>query len=158
MVGFRSGQLSDLFSADRSIWSLGPASVLVQMQHEVSQVIFDGFRLQAMLKKAKASYFETVIAYRQTVLTAFQNVEDNLVAIRRMDEEIRTQTRATDAANRALFQANQRYRGGIATFLDVVITENQALQADLALINVQTRRQLASVQLIKALGGGWCKA
>ena len=117
--------------------------------------MFDGYKLRALLKKAKASYFEAASNYRQTSLTAFREVEDNLVAIRRLDQEIQTQTASSIAAKRALYQANRRYRGGIATYLNVIVNENEALQSELALVNLQTRRQLASVQLIKALGGGW---
>jgi outer membrane protein TolC len=85
-----------------------------------------------------------------------QEVEDNLVAIRRLDQANKTQAISTAAAQRALYQSIQRYKGGIATFLNVVITENAALQSELELLTIRTRRQLASVQLIKALGGGWC--
>ena len=155
MVGFQSAQLSQLISTPSLIWSLGPGIGLSLVQPEITQVIFDGFKLQALLSKAKASYFESVSIYRQTVLTAFQQVEDALVAIRRLDQENKTQGLSTRAAKRALYQANRLYHGGLVTYLEVVITENQALQAELALIDIRTRRQLASVQLIKALGGGW---
>ena len=155
MIGFRSQKISRLLSTPNLVWALGPSSGIALMQPEINQVIFDGFNLEALLRRAKANYYEAVSNYRQTVLTAFQNVEDNLVAIRRLDQENKTQTASTEAAVRALYQANQRYQGGIATFLDVVVTENQALQSKLMLINIHTRRQVASVQLIKALGGGW---
>ena len=157
MLGYKSNKLSDLVSSPRLIWALGPASGLALTQPEITQVIFDGYDLQALLMKAKAGYFEAVSAYKQTVLTAFQGVEDSLVAIRRLDQENKTQTASTVAAERALYQANQRYQGGIATYLDVIVTENEALQSELALITIHTRRQLASVQLIKTLGGGWCR-
>lgn len=154
-LGAQSSHLSRLLTSPSLYWSIGPNLALSLVQPEVTQIIFDGYRLQALLNRAKAGYFEAVSAYRQTVLTAFQEVEDGLIAIKRIDEENQTQTRSTYAAARALFQANQRYAGGIATYLDVVITENQTLQAELALVTIHTRRQLASVQLIKALGGGW---
>jgi outer membrane protein TolC len=89
------------------------------------------------------------------VLTAFQEVEDNLTAIRLLDREIRTQDAAARAARRAWTQEQYRYTGGIVTFLQVVIVENTALQAELAAVNVHTRRQIASIQLVKALGGAW---
>ena len=155
LIGYKSRNLSNLLSTPNLIWSLGPPTGLALLQPEISQVIFDGYHLDALLRLAKAKYFDAVSAYRQTVLTAVQQVDDSLVAIRRLNQESKTQAAATNAAIRALEQANLRYRGGIATYLDVVITENQALQAKLALINIHTRRQLASVQLIKALGGGW---
>lgn len=155
LAGFQSQKLSDLFNTKSLIWSLGPSTALTLVQPEMQQVLFDGFKLSALLSKAKADYFETIAAYQQTVLTAFKEVEDALVALHRLEQEYQTQTLSTQAARRALYQANRRYKGGIATFLDVVITENEALQSELALVKINTRRQLASVGLINALGGGW---
>jgi outer membrane protein TolC len=118
-------------------------------------VLFDGFKLQALLSKAKSELYESAAVYRQTVLTAYQEVEDKLVAIHRLDQEIETQRQATRAAKRALYQIRQQVDGGIAIYLNVVPIENEALQSELALITLQTRRQMASVGLVKALGGGW---
>lgn len=156
IAGYNSLQLNNLFSAPSLFWSLGPSTALSLIQPEISQVLFDGFKLHAQLKYAKASYFETVSQYRQTVLTAFQEVENALVSIHRLDEEDKTQSHATNSANDAWYQDRLRLKGGIITFLNVVITENQALEAELALIDIQTRRQISYVELIKALGGGWC--
>jgi len=117
--------------------------------------LFDGGKLLGQLRQANASYFETVAEYRQTVLKAFQDVEDNIVAIRRLDQENKSQSAAVVFAKRALVQSNHRYRGGVITFLEVVVIENTALQTELTAVNIRTRRQIASVQLIKALGGGW---
>ena len=155
VVELQRNQLSSLFNASSLLWSLGSPAGVALIQPLITEVLFDGYKLRALLKKAKASYFETVSSYRQTTLTAFQEVEDNLVAIRRLDQEIQTQTTSSIAAKRALYQSNKRYSGGIATYLDVIVNENEALQSELALVNLQTRRQLASIQLIKALGGGW---
>lgn len=155
LLGFESQHLSNLFSQPSLFWSLGPINGLSVVQPLANLVLYDGGRLQGLLKTAKASYFETVASYRQTVLTAFQEVEDSLVTIRRLDEENRTQSLATAAAKRALVQARDRYFGGISNYLDVIINENLALQAELALVKIRTRRQVASVELIKALGGGW---
>ncbi|KTD15129.1 outer membrane efflux protein [Legionella gratiana] len=153
--GFQSQSLSNLFSKPSLFWSLGPFSLLTLSQPLVQQVIFDGGRLRGLLNQAKAQYFETVAQYRQTVLTAFQDVEDSLIAIHQLDKEIHTQTAATYAAKRAWNQGIYRYKGGLVTFLQVVVVENIALQSELSLVNIRTRRQVASVQLIKALGGGW---
>lgn len=153
--GFQSQSFSNLFSKPSLFWSLGPFSLLTLSQPLVQQVIFDGGRLRGLLNQAKAQYFETVAQYRQTVLTAFQDVEDSLIAIHQLDKEIHTQTAATYAAKRAWNQRIYRYKGGLVTFLQVVVVENIALQSELSLVNVSTRRQVASVQLIKALGGGW---
>lgn len=155
LAGYQSKKLSSLFTNPSLVWALGPPSGLVLMPPEVSQVIFDGYYLQANLKRAKANYYETVNTYRQTVLTAFQDVEDGLIATRRLDEEMKTQTAATNAAFRALGQVRQRMYDGMDTYLGVYVVENEALQSKIALINLRTSRQLASIQLIKALGGGW---
>ncbi len=155
IIGFQSQVLSNLLSKSSLFWSLGPVSSLTIAQPIAAMTLFDGGRLFGLLKQANASYYETVAVYRQTVLTAFQEVEDALIAMRQLDKETRSQTAASQSANRALKQSNNRYSGGIATFLDVVVTENIALQADLERVNIMTRRQVASIQLIKALGGGW---
>lgn len=155
IIGFQSKTLANIISKPSLFWSLGPVNVLNLTQPMIGLVLFDGGNLHGQLNHAKASYFETVAQYRQTVLTAFRDVEDNLVAIRQLDKENISQTRATLSAMRALKQAKNRYVGGIITYLDVVVNENIALQAELASIDIKTRRQLASVQLIKALGGGW---
>lgn len=154
-IGYQSKSLSNLISKPSLFWSLGPLTALNLVQPVAAVTIFDGGRLWGLLKQAKAQYYQTVATYRQTVLTAFQEVEDNLVAVRRLDQENRSQTLAARAAKRALIQAQNRYAGGIVTFLDVVVIENTALQNELSEVNVLVRRQVATVQLIKALGGGW---
>jgi NodT family efflux transporter outer membrane factor (OMF) lipoprotein len=154
--GVDSGNLAKLFTAPALFWALGSINALSLIQPALaSVVIIDGGRLNGLLKLAKASYHETVASYRQTVLKAFQEVEDNLAALRWLAQENKTQSLGTQAAVRALVQAKNRYRGGITNYLDVVVNENIALQSELLLVDIQTRRQLASVQLIKALGGGW---
>lgn len=155
VVGFQSQSLANLISKPSLFWSLGPLSALNVIQPMLGQTVFDGGRLSGLLKGAKADYFETVAQYRQTVLRAFQQVEDSLITVRELDKQIKSQSAAAQAAKRALLQAQNRYKGGIATYIDIIITENAALQAELATVNVITRRQLASIQLVKALGGGW---
>ncbi len=154
-AGFQSQSLSNLISKPSLFWSLGPLSLLSLTQPIAEVTIFDGGRLRGLLNQAKADYFATVAAYRQSVLQAFQDVEDNLVAMRQLDKERVTQDAATAAAVRAWKQEQYRYQGGLVTFLQVVVVENLALQAELASVNVRARRQIASVELIKALGGGW---
>jgi len=155
IIGYQSRHLSNLFSTPSFFWALGPPTTLTLIQPEIAQVLFDGFKLQSQLRYAKAHYVEAVETYRQAALTAFQEVEDALVSLRRLDEEAQTLHVATTAANRALYQAQQRYKGEIITFLGVVPIENIALQSELSLINIKVRRQVSSVQLIQALGGGW---
>lgn len=147
-IGFESASFRNLIGMPSLFWSLGP---------QVAQILFDGGKIRGLLDQAKASYFETVANYRQTVLSAFQDVEDNLAAERLLAKELVSQASATDAANRALKQSLYRYQGGLTTYLDVVVTQNIALQAELALIDLNTRRQITNVMLIKALGGGWCE-
>lgn len=155
LLGVQSNTLSNLFSKPSLLWSLGPSTALSLIQPEISQVIFDGFKRRGLVHQAKATYFETVNQYKQSALDAFKEVEDSLASIHRLDQARVSQARATTAAKRALYQANQQYHGGLVTYIDVVIYENTALQAELALIDIKNRRLLASVRLIKALGGGW---
>lgn len=145
-AGFESASIANLFSMPSLIWSLGPT---------VMQTIFDGGNILARVKLATATYHETVAHYRQTVLDAFREVEDNLAAQNLLKEESQSQDAALYAANDALKQAFYRYEGGVVTYLDIVVSQNIALQAKLAAIDIHSRRQIASVQLIKALGGPW---
>ncbi|MFA6301633.1 MAG: efflux transporter outer membrane subunit [Legionella sp.] len=154
-LGFQSHSMGNLLTQPSLFWSLGPFSILTLTQPIAQMTLFDGGKLIALLRKANADYYETVAAYRQTVLTAFKEVEDNLIAIKQLDKEQTTQSAATSAAKRAWAQEQYRYSGGLVTFLQVVVVENAALQSELALINVRTRRQIASVGLIRAVGGGW---
>ena len=156
LVGYQGQRISSLFSHPSLIWALGPPGASLNLvPPEINQIIFDGYYLQANLKRAKAGYYEAVNNYRQTVLTAFQEVEDSLVATYRLNQEMTTQQASTKAAYRALYQVRQRMEDGMDTYLGVVNVEDEALQAKIALINIKVSRQLASVHLIKALGGGW---
>lgn len=158
-IGFESSALSNLLSRPSVVWALGPTSASALFNNSnkplVTETIFDGGRLIALTHEACAQYFETVANYRQIVLSAFKEVEDSLVALRQLDQENHTQTIATTAANRAVAQAMYRYKEGLTTYLDVVVIQNIALQAQLSTIDIRTRRHLASIQLIKALGGGF---
>lgn len=155
LVGVQTQSISQLFTKPSLIWALGPPSGMVMMPQQISQVVFDGYYLQANLKQAKAAYFEAVNQYRQTVLTAYQEVEDGLVAVYRLNQEIHSQQAATKAAFRALYQAQQRMINGMDTYLGVYSIEDQALQNRIQLIELKIQGQVASVNLIKALGGGW---
>jgi len=158
-IGLESAVLSNLLKTPSLIWSIGPSTSLGSLDIAraplANYTIFDGGAISAITREAWATYHENVALYRQTVLTALQEVEDSLIALRQLNRENKTQTVATAAANRALTQAIYRYEGGITTYLDVVVVQNIALQAQLASVNIHTRRQIASIQLIKALGGGW---
>jgi NodT family efflux transporter outer membrane factor (OMF) lipoprotein len=143
-IGFESAVMSKLLQSPSLFWSVGP---------QAAQTVFDGGKIAALSDRAHAAYDEAVANYRQTVLIAFQEVEDNLAALRELALENETQALAAAAAERTLAQAKDRYSGGIATYLDVVVAENTALQAELAAIDVRTRRLNADVLLVKALGG-----
>jgi NodT family efflux transporter outer membrane factor (OMF) lipoprotein len=144
--GFNSVKASSWLSAPSQFWSLGP---------QVTLPIFEGGRLVAQTERAKAAYLEQVASYRNTVLTAYQEVEDSLAALRQLEKESNTEAQAVEASGIALDKSQDRYLEGLVTYLEVATTETAALQAQLSRINIQTRRLDASVMLIKALGGGW---
>jgi NodT family efflux transporter outer membrane factor (OMF) lipoprotein len=148
-LGFNSVQASNWISAPSLFWSVGPQMALP---------IFEGGRLRAQTARAKALYDEQVAAYRNTVLTAYQDVEDNLAALRQLEIESGTQAQAVESSGIALQKSQDRYFAGLVTYLEVATTETTALQAQLSRINIQTRRLDASVMLVKALGGGWDRA
>jgi NodT family efflux transporter outer membrane factor (OMF) lipoprotein len=145
-AGFNSVNPATWIDAPSLFWSVGP---------QVSLPIFEGGRLVAQTARAKAVYLEQVANYRNTVLTAYRDVEDNLAALRQLEIESSTQGEAVAASNIALQKAQDRYLAGLVTYLEVASTETTALQAELSRINIQSRRLNAAVLLIKALGGGW---
>ena len=144
--GFESTAIANLLSASNYLWSLGPAA---------SQTLFDFGRRRAINEQASASYDETVASYRQTTLSAFQQVEDNLAALRVLQQEAKHQHEATRAAQAAQQIFNNRYVGGIDTYLQVVTAQTTALANERNDIDIMRRQMDASVFLIKALGGGW---
>ena len=146
LVGFESTKTANLLTAPSRVWSVGPQGVLT---------VFDGGLHRAQSAQAHAAYDEQVADYRSTVLTAYQDVEDNLAALRQLEQESTTEAAAVVATTGALEQAQARYAGGIVTYLEVVVAENAALTARLSAADIQLRRMVASVQLVKALGGGW---
>jgi NodT family efflux transporter outer membrane factor (OMF) lipoprotein len=144
--GYGSSTLTSFFSLPNRFWSIGPSLVAT---------LFDGGRRRSVRDQARASYDASVAVYRQSVLTAFGEVEDNLAALRILTDEAGQQADATAAAERALTLARNRYEGGITTYLEVVTAEAIALADERVAIDLLTRRMTASVNLIKALGGGW---
>lgn len=145
-IGVESATITNLFSWPSVLWSVGSS---------LAQAIFDGGRRQAVTEQALAAYEATVAAYRQTVLTAFQSVEDHLATLRILEETAHQQARVVQAAEAALLLALNRYRGGVTTYLEVVTAQNAALAARRTEIDLRTRRMTASVLLIRALGGLW---
>jgi outer membrane protein TolC len=128
------------------LWSVGPAAVLT---------VFEAGRHRAQTAQARAVYDELVADYRGTVLTAYQEVEDNLAALRQLQQESTSEAAAVKASATALQQAQYRYKAGLVTYLEVATAETAALQAQQTNLNIQLRRMTASVLLVKALGGGW---
>jgi NodT family efflux transporter outer membrane factor (OMF) lipoprotein len=145
-AGTESFSLANWMLAPSRFWSIGPQGVLT---------LLDGGLRKARSAAVVAAYDEQVANYRASVLTAFQEVEDNLAALRQLELENTSQAAAVAAANGALDQADHRYRSGLVTYLEVVATENAALAARITAINIDTRRLTASVLLIRALGGDW---
>jgi len=145
-AGFTSTRSANWISAPSRFWSIGPAALLT---------VFDGGLHAAQSAAAHAAYDEQVANYRGAVLTAYQDVEDNLAGLRQLQRESVSQAAAVTATQGALDQANLRYKGGIVTYLEVVSTENAALAARLAAVDISIRRTNATVQLVKALGGDW---
>jgi NodT family efflux transporter outer membrane factor (OMF) lipoprotein len=145
-VGFEGTGFNNLFNTSSFLWSIGPT---------LSQTVFDAGRRRSVSEEANASYDETVANYRQTTLTAFEQVEDNLVALRVLNVEAEHQHQATQAAQAAQQIFNNRYVGGIDTYLQVVTAQTTALANERNDIDIMRRQMDASVLLIKALGGGW---
>jgi len=144
--GYLSGELQTLFNWDSRVWSIGPS---------VSLPIFAGGRNRAGYRRAQAALQESAARYRQQVLVAFGDVENSLAGIRYLAEQSAAQERAVVSARRAADLATERYRSGIVSYLDVVDAERQALQVEQVNDQLIGQRLNATVQLIKALGGGW---
>jgi NodT family efflux transporter outer membrane factor (OMF) lipoprotein len=145
-MGFEGSTFANLFNPASFLWSIGPT---------LSETIFDAGRRSSLSEQANASYDETVANYRQTTLTAFQQVEDNLVALRVLNQEAEHQHKATLAAQSAEQIFNNRYVGGLDTYLQVVTAQTTALLNERNDIDIMRRQMDASVLLVKALGGGW---
>ncbi len=145
-AGSQTAVFLDLLSWPSRFWSLGP---------QLAQTLFDGGRRRAQVKVTQANYDATVANYRQTVLTSFQQVEDNLAQLRLLAEESVITDRAVKAAQRSLQISTDQYRGGLTNYLTVITSQTFTLQNQLRAVDIQTRRMDASVSLIQALGGGW---
>jgi NodT family efflux transporter outer membrane factor (OMF) lipoprotein len=145
-AGLQSTTAANWLTAPAQFWSIGPQALLT---------IFDGGLHRAQSAAAHAVYDQQVANYRNTVLVAYQDVEDNLAALRQLHRESISQAAAVTATQGAADQANLRYKGGIVTYLEVVTTQNAALSARLTAVDIDIRRATATVQLVKALGGDW---
>ena len=144
--GFQSSTLTSLFNWPSRIWSIGPS---------VSETIFDGWLYRAELHQYVAQYNADLATYRQTVLTAFQQVEDALATLRILTQQIQQQHQAVESARVALDLEMKRYETGLDPYINVVTEQNILLSAQQTLAQIEIQRVIASVQLIEALGGGW---
>ena len=144
--GLLATSLAKLFTSESRVWSAGPS---------LSQTLFDFGRRNALVQGTQAAYDATVAGYRQTVLSAFQEVEDDLAALRYLAEEAGQQQEAVVAAEQALVLENARYLAGTDSYLNVITTQTIELTNKQAAVTILQRRMLSAVDLVKALGGGW---
>jgi NodT family efflux transporter outer membrane factor (OMF) lipoprotein len=144
--GFLGNTPVDWLNWPSRFWAVGPA---------LAQTIFDAGRRRAGSESAAAAYDESVANYRQTALTAFQEVEDNLATLRVLEQQSHAQRVAVEAAQESLNLSMSRYKGGLVTYLEVISAQSIDLQNEYAEVDILRRRMDASVLLIKALGGGW---
>src|SRR5208283_211192 len=145
-AGLNSTSILDLFTWPSRFWSVGP---------QLAETLFDAGRRRAQVDLAQAAYDATVANYRQTVLTGFQQVEDNLAALRVLANEARAEDEAVKAAEQSLAISTYQYKAGTVSYLQVITSQTIALQDEVSAVNILTRRMVASVLLIEALGGGW---
>ena len=144
--GLEAIQLSELFSGPSFFWSVGPT---------IAQTLFDAGKTHGQVQEAQASYDAAVATYRQTVLTAFQQVEDNLAGLRILQEETGAEDSAVKSAQESLTVATNQYQAGTEDYLYVITAQAIALSDEVNAVNLRTREMTTSVLLVEALGGGW---
>jgi NodT family efflux transporter outer membrane factor (OMF) lipoprotein len=144
--GFESGVITTLISGPSILWSAGGSAVMP---------LFDAGRRRANEDQAIAAYDQAVANYRETVLTGFQQVEDNVAALRILEHEAQVQDKAVVAAQKYLELAITRYKGGVTSYLEVTTAQSAALSDELTAVNILGRRMVDAVTLVQALGGGW---
>lgn len=145
-AGFDSNTITNLLGGPAGFWSLAGTA---------AELIFDGGQRRGVSEQARAAYDQAVDQYRETTLTAFQEVEDNLAALRILQDEAKTEDDAVAAAQHSLDLSTTRYKGGVANYLEVTTAQSAALADERSAVDILTRRITASVLLIKALGGAW---
>lgn len=144
--GFESTSPGTWIQGPSSLWSLGASA---------AELLFDAGRRHAITQQARDAYEENVANYRQTVLQSFQDVEDQLSGLRILNQESAAQARAVASAERSLTLSTTRYKGGVTTYLEVITAQTTQLADQRTAADISTRQFAASVQLVKALGGGW---
>jgi NodT family efflux transporter outer membrane factor (OMF) lipoprotein len=145
-AGFAGSQGSNWFGWPSGFWAVGPA---------LAETLFDAGRRRATSESARANYDAAVATYRQTSLTAFQEVEDNVAALRILENEMQQQQQAVASSQESVQLFTNRYRGGVDTYLQVITAQTIELANERNAIDILRRRLDASVLLVKALGGGW---
>ncbi|WP_058187208.1 efflux transporter outer membrane subunit [Terracidiphilus gabretensis] len=144
--GFESTHGGTWISGPSALWSLGASA---------AELLFDAGQRRALTDQARHQYEAQAAGYRNTVFTAFQDVEDNLSTLRTLNEEEAVEKRAVDSAQHSLDLSNQRYKGGVTSYLEVLTAETTLLADQRILTDLQTRQFAFSVQLVRSLGGGW---
>jgi len=145
-AGFASDSIASWLSWPARVWSAGPT---------LAETLFDAGLRRATVQQFQAAFDQAVANYRQTVLTAFQQVEDNLAALRILSQEIRQQDAAVRSAQRNVTVATDRYKLGIDPYLNVITAQTTLLSNQQTAVNLRMQQMTASVQLIEALGGTW---
>lgn len=138
--------ITTVLQGPSTLWAAGASAAVT---------VFDVGRRRALNDEAKAGYDSTVAVYRETVLSAFQQVEDNLAALRILEDEAKVQATAVQAAQDSLALSVSRYEGGVTSYLEVITAQNAALTDEVTAVNILGRRMASAVLLIQALGGGW---
>jgi multidrug efflux system outer membrane protein len=146
LAGLESLNAGSLFDASSRLWAVGPSITLP---------LFQGGRLRAGLRLAQAAYEEMVASYRQSVLTAFSEVEDNLAAQTLLANQYAAENDALVAARKQLEIVNNQYRDGLITYLEVATAESTVLNVEFSTTQLRGQQLVATVTLVKALGGGW---
>jgi NodT family efflux transporter outer membrane factor (OMF) lipoprotein len=144
--GFESSRAGNLFQGPSALWSLGGSA---------TQLLFDAGKRRAITEEARAAYDAQVANYRQTVLQSFQDVEDQLAALSILNQEAAAQQQTVADAERSLQISTNQYKGGLTTYLQVITAQAIELANRRTAADITTRQFAASVQLVKALGGGW---
>jgi NodT family efflux transporter outer membrane factor (OMF) lipoprotein len=145
-AGLESSRLGTWIQWPSRFWSVGP---------DLSEILFDAGKRRAQVAQARAAFDATIASYRQTVLTAFQQVEDQLSALRVLENEAGVESDAVKAAELALRITTDQYKAGTASYLQVIVSQTAAFAAEKAAVDILTRRMVASAALVEALGGGW---
>jgi NodT family efflux transporter outer membrane factor (OMF) lipoprotein len=146
VLGYENASLNHLFSLSNRFWSVGPS---------LAETLFDGGARRALTNQAIANYDASVAVYRETVLAAFQDTEDNLVSLRVLADEVAVQDEATKAADESETIALNQYKSGVVSYLSVIVAQSTALSNERASLSVRGRELASSIALIKSLGGSW---